>query len=135
MFSQMTTGMFHLCKHFPVLSSSKIYHRVCNKSNTTGATSGAKLPVLPDNLSSPSGFSEVRVTVLQCIVMLSRSLFVLLSFLFWVIVLPVLLRFTDYDYPFVIFNSSYVALWWILILINYVIKYSNTVHITLNLDN
>jgi len=64
MFSQMTTGMFHLCKHFPVLSSSKIYHRVCNKSNTTGATGGAKLLILPDHLSSPSGFSGDRVTVL-----------------------------------------------------------------------
>ena len=53
------------------------------------------------------------------------------------IVLSVLLRFTDYEYPFGISNASYVALWWILILINYIIKYmySNTVHITLNLDN
>ena len=35
--SQMTTGMFH----FLFLFSFMAYHRVCNRSNTTGATSGA----------------------------------------------------------------------------------------------
>ena len=64
MFSQMTTGMFHLCKHFPVLSSSNIYHRICNKSNTTGATDATKLLIPPDHLSSPSAFRGVPVTVL-----------------------------------------------------------------------
>jgi hypothetical protein len=49
-------------KHFPVLSSIMTYHRVCNKINTTGATSGA-------GTAYPSGapeftpcFSGVRVT-------------------------------------------------------------------------
>jgi hypothetical protein len=40
--SQMTTDMFHLSLHFPVLSSFITYHQVCNYFNTTGATSGAR---------------------------------------------------------------------------------------------
>ena len=39
--SQMTTICF-TCKHIPVLSSFMAYHRVCNKINTTGGSSGAK---------------------------------------------------------------------------------------------
>ena len=38
--SQMTTHMFHLYKHFPVVSSFMTNLRVCNESNTTGATIG-----------------------------------------------------------------------------------------------
>ena len=33
--------MFHLSKHFLVLSSFMSYHRICNYINTTGATSRA----------------------------------------------------------------------------------------------
>ena len=39
--SQMTMDMFHCRKLFSDLSSFMIYHRVCNKINTTGVTSGA----------------------------------------------------------------------------------------------
>ena len=51
---------------------------------STGATSGAGLPTLPEHLSSIPGFSRVRVTrsLILC-VMSCRSLFVLLSFFFW----------------------------------------------------
>jgi len=59
-----------------------------------------ELPTLPEHLSSPSVFSGVRVTrSLVLCVMFCRSLFVLL-----VIVLSVLLRFMDFDYPFGIFK-------------------------------
>jgi len=40
--SQMTTDMFRLSYwHTTVLFSFMTFHRVCNKSNTTGVTSGA----------------------------------------------------------------------------------------------
>jgi uncharacterized membrane protein len=59
-----------------------------------------ELLTLPENLSSPPVFSGVRVTQsLALCVMFCRSLFVLLA-----IVLSVLLRFTDSDYPFGIFK-------------------------------
>ena len=41
----------HCRKHFPVLSSLMTYHRVCNKINTTDATSGA-------GTAHPSGAPE-----------------------------------------------------------------------------
>jgi len=65
-----------------------------------GATSGAGT-VYPSYVSSPHDFSGVRV--------FCRSFFVPLSFLLLAIVLSVLLRFTDSDYPFnlVSSNSSY----------------------------
>ena len=37
------------------------YHWVCNKSNTTGATSGAGTATLPEHMRSHSVFSGVRV--------------------------------------------------------------------------
>jgi hypothetical protein len=51
---------------------------------STGATSGAGLPTLPEHLNSIPGFSRVRVTrsLILC-VMSCRSLFVLLFFFFW----------------------------------------------------
>ena len=39
--SQMTTNMFYLCNHNPVLSSFMTYHRVSNKSNMMCGNSGA----------------------------------------------------------------------------------------------
>jgi hypothetical protein len=87
-------------KHNPVLSSFMTYHRVCDKSNTTGATCGA-------GTAYPSGvhpcFSGVRaVRSLFFYVLLCRSLFVLLA-----IVLSVL-RLTASDYlPLVSSNFSF----------------------------
>ena len=60
-----------------------------------------ELLTLPEHLSSASGFqwgSCYSIFSLLCNVFF-RSLFVLLA-----IVLPVLLRFTDFDYPFGIFK-------------------------------
>jgi hypothetical protein len=34
--------------HYPVLSSFMTYHRVCNKSNTTGVNSGAGTEFIPE---------------------------------------------------------------------------------------
>jgi hypothetical protein len=60
-----------------------IYHRVCNKSNTTGATSGAGTAYSSTAPEFTPVFSRVRVTrsVVLC-VMFCRSLFDLLSFFF-----------------------------------------------------
>ena len=108
--SQMTMDMFHSCscrKYFPVLSSSMTYHRVCNWSNTTGATNGA-------GTAYPSGAPEfthgLRVTrSLVLCVMLCRSLFVLLSFFFLpMCCLSFFDRYTDSDYPFGIFKLFFV---------------------------
>ena len=48
-------------KHFSVLSSFMIYHRVCNKSNTTGATIGAGTAYPPWIHRLIHVFCEVRV--------------------------------------------------------------------------
>ena len=104
--SQMTTIYSTWRKHVSVLSSYMAFHQVCNQSNTTGATSVV-------GTAHPSGapefttvFSWVRVT--QCLVLsviFCRSLFVLQSFIFLlVIVLSVILRFTDSDYHSGIFK-------------------------------
>jgi hypothetical protein len=72
-----------------------------NKSNMTGATCGAGTACLPEHLSSPPVFSGVRITrSLVFSVVFCISLFVLLSFFFWPIVLSVLLRFTASNYSF-----------------------------------
>ena len=47
--------------HNPVLSSFMTYHWICNKCNTTGATSGAGTASHQEHLSSPSVFSVVWV--------------------------------------------------------------------------
>jgi len=81
------------------------YQRVCYQSNTTDATSGSGTTTFPEHLNSLPIFSEVRVTlILVLCVMLCRSLFVLFLL---AIVLAVLLRFTDSDYPLVSSHSSY----------------------------
>jgi len=46
-----------------VIIRSVPYHRDCNKSNMTDATSGAETATLPEHPSSPPIFSGVRVTV------------------------------------------------------------------------
>ena len=90
-------------KHFPVLSSFMTYHRVYNQINTTGATNEA-------GTAHPSGapdftpvFSRVRVTlsVVLCVSFVGRCLSCC-TFSFGHCV--VLLRYTDYDYPFGIFK-------------------------------
>ena len=93
-------------KHFPVLSSFMIYHRVCN---TTGVTRGAET-------NYPSGapeftpcFSGVRVTrsLVWCVCFADHCLF-FCSFFFGQCV--VLLQFTDSDYPLGIFKPFLYSL-------------------------
>ena len=64
-----------------------------------------ELPTLLEHLSSLPVFREVHVarSLVFC-VMFCRSLFVLMSFIFWSLCCLVLLRFTDSDYPFGIFK-------------------------------
>ena len=89
----------HTCrKHFQVLFSFFTYHRVCDQSNTMGATSGA-------GTAYPSGtpeftlvFSEVRVarSLVFCVVF-CRWLF---AFFLLAIVLYDLLQFTEFNFLF-----------------------------------
>jgi ribosomal protein S26 len=67
-----------------------------------------KLLTLPEDMSSPPVFSVVRVTrSLVLCACFFRSLFVLLYFFLLIIVLSVLLRYTDYGcLPLVSSNSS-----------------------------
>jgi hypothetical protein len=105
------------------------YHRGVERVTRRVSHVKQELFTLPEHLSSPPIFSEVRVArSLVFNVMLCRPLFVLLSFFFWplyclfffdlrllitslwyllAIVLSVLLRFTASDYPFGIFWPLY----------------------------
>jgi hypothetical protein len=63
-----------------VISSFMTYYRVCNKSNTTGVTSGTGADYLSEQLDSTTVLSEVRVArSLVFYVVFCRSLFVILS--------------------------------------------------------
>ena len=64
-----------------LISSFMTDHRVCNQSNTTGVS---ELVTLPKHTNSPPEFSGVRIarSLVFCVVF-SRSLFVLVSFVFW----------------------------------------------------
>ena len=75
--------------HNPVLSLFIKYHRVCNKSNTTGATCGAGIAYFSGAPEFSPVFSGFRVDrfVVFC-VMFCRLLFVLLSFFFWLLCCP-----------------------------------------------
>ena len=69
--------------------------------NTAGATSGAETAYLSATLEFIPSFSGYRVTLtLDLCVMFLKSLFVL----FRLVIVSVLLRFTDFYYPFSIFN-------------------------------
>ena len=82
---RVSVSQCSVCRnHNPALSSFMTYHRVCNKSDTTGVTCGA-WPVHPSGAPEFTPvFSWVRVaeSVVFC-VMFCRSLFVLLYFFFW----------------------------------------------------
>ena len=87
------------------------YHRVCNKIITTGATCGAGTAYPSGTLEFTPGIQwDSCYSIFSFICMFSRSMFVLFLL---AIVLSVLLRFTDSDYPFGIFK---------LFLINYIIQ-------------
>ena len=65
-------------------SEKTVSHRICSKSNTTGATGGVGTAYPPGALAFIPGFGGVRVarSLIFCI-MFCRWLFVLLSFFFW----------------------------------------------------
>jgi hypothetical protein len=90
------------CKHFLVLSSFMIYHRVCKYINTTGITSGAGTcyPSVAHEFTSGFYWSS-RYSIFSFICMFSSSLFVLFLL---PIVLSVLLRYPYSDYPFGVFK-------------------------------
>jgi hypothetical protein len=97
-------GIYSTCKHFPVLPLFITYHWICNQIDTTDATFGAGTAHPFGSPAFTLGFSVIRVT---------RSLFdvhVLLMFvcpfvLFLLgIVISVLRRYTNYDFPVGIFQ-------------------------------
>jgi hypothetical protein len=64
-------------KHLPVLSSFITYHRVCNKINTTGATSGAGTAYpsgAPEFISVFSGVVRVNRSFVLCVCFVDRCL-------------------------------------------------------------
>ena len=64
-------------KHLPVLSSFITYHRVCNKINTTGATSGAGTAYpsgAPEFISVFSGVVRVNRSLVLCVCFVDRCL-------------------------------------------------------------
>ena len=70
-----------------------------------------ELPTLPEHLSSPQFLWGSCYSNFSFLCMLCRSLFVLLYFFLLAIVLSVLLRYTDSDYPFRIFKLFLQQLW------------------------
>ena len=97
-----------------VLSLFTTYYRVYYQINTASATSGARS-------AYPSGAHEFSLgfnwgscySIFRFICMFCRSLFVLLYFFLLTIVLPVLLRYADSDYPFGIFKL-FLRICWIV---------------------
>ena len=68
---EMTTNMWSISPyHKPVFTSFMTYRRVCNKRNTTGATSGAGTAYLPEHMISLPVFSGVCVarSLVFCVV-------------------------------------------------------------------
>ena len=91
--------------HNPVLSSFMIYHRVCNKINTTRVTCGAGTAYPSGAPAFTPGFSGVLVTRSLVVLFIFLQI-VVCPFVFFllVIVLSFLVRFTLSDYPLSIFN-------------------------------
>ena len=96
------------CNHNPILSSFMTYHRVCDKSNMTGATYGAWTAYpscAPDHEFTPQVFSGICVAWSLVFCVMFRRLFsVLLSVFFWPLYclsLRILLT------PWISSNSSY----------------------------
>jgi hypothetical protein len=93
------------------------YHRVCNQSNTTGATSRTSSALPPRSHTFTQVFSEVRVnqSFILCLVFFS-SLHVLSSFLFWPIYrvyffIPVIMYDKDIPWQYIMLRT-----WWICLL-------------------
>ena len=108
--SQMTTNIFHCRKHFSFLSSFMTYYWACNQVNTMGVTSGA-------GTAYPSGAPEftrflvgfVLLDLQSYVYVLQTVVYPFVLFLL-AIVLSVLFRYTDSDYPFGIFKLFFVYL-------------------------
>jgi hypothetical protein len=92
-----------ICRyHNSVLSSFVTVHRVCNTSNTTGATCGAETAYPSGALGFISGFKWGSVfSFLHSVLYIIVCPFVIFLL---AIVLFVLLRFMAFDYPFGLFK-------------------------------
>ena len=114
----MTSDIFHLRKHFQVLSSFMTYHRLFNQIKATGATSGAGTAYSSEYLSSPLFLVGFVLLDLQFYVYV-LSIVVCHFVLFLLAIVLSVLRYTDSDCPFGIFklflNTYYNVTIWILI--------------------
>ena len=100
-----------------VISSVRIcLNQICDKNNTTGATSGAEMFTFPEHLSSPPVFCGVRVgrSLAFCLVF-SRLLFAFLSFYLQLLITPVV-SFGHYITCPSIY-SFLLPLWYLLVII------------------
>ena len=85
-------------KFFPVISSFMTYHKVCNQANRTGITSGAGTAYPSGaHLRFLVGFVLLDLQFYAYALQINVCPFVLFLL---AIVLSVLLRYTDSDYPF-----------------------------------
>ena len=96
--------------HNSVLSPFMTYHGVCNYGNTMGATcrAGAAFPYGTPEFT-PGFYWGLFCPIISFLYSVCRSLFAVLFFFFFTIVLSVLLRFTISDYPFGIFKLLLVT--------------------------
>jgi hypothetical protein len=85
------------------------YHLDCNKSNTTGVTSGTGTTYPSSAHEFTPVFSGVRVTrfIASCVCFVDGCFCFLLCFLYFMS--SVVLRYTDSDYPFGIFKLFFDA--------------------------
>ena len=95
---------YYLCstcrKHIVVLYLFMAFHRVCNQSNTMGATSEAGTAYRSGAPEFTRGFSSCSIFSFLCCVFVVVDHCLSFVLLLLAIALSVFLRFTDSDYPF-----------------------------------
>ena len=93
------------CKHFPVLSSFMTYHRVCNQINATDVTNGAGTAYPSGAPGFTPGFQWGSCdSIFSFICMFCRIVVCPFVLFLLTIVLSVLFRYMNSDYPFSIFK-------------------------------
>jgi len=96
----ISTNLYKIIHH--TLSSFMTYHRVCNKSNKTGATRGAG-SAYPFDAPEFTPVLSIAQSLVFCVA-LCRSLFVLLPLFFVHFMVCPSSSYGFYDYPFGVFK-------------------------------
>ena len=93
------------------ISTTQTYHRGCIQINTTGATSGEGTAYISGTPEFTPVFSGVRQCYSIFSFMCNVLQIVVCPFVLFIlgIVLSVLLRFMDFDYPFGIYKDLYIV--------------------------